>query len=303
MIFFSKYDNIIKNKIYNEDGIKFIKNIENKKIDLILSDISYGINYEGWDILHNNKNSALGKASASQIKLGSGFTKRGKPLNGWSKADRNISKEYQIFIESFASEWLRVLKPGASCFIFAGRRLAHRVIIAFEDAGFVFKDMIGWNKKNAMLKAQQISKVYERRKDLENSEKYKEWRVGNLRPVFEPILWFIKPYKIGGTISDNMIENGVGAYNLEKWKKYSPKGNNYIEIQNLSSDKGKHPTQKPLELMKALIELSTQENQLVLDPFAGSGTTLLAAKELNRNYIGFELNNNYFNIAQERLKG
>ena len=152
------------------------------------------------------------------------------------------------------------------------------MIIAFEDAGFVFKDMIGWNKKNAMLKAQQISKVYERRKDLENSEKYKEWRVGNLRPVFEPILWFIKPYKIGGTISDNMIENGVGAYNLEKWKKYSPKGNNYIEIQSLASDKGKHPTQKPLELMKALIELSTQENQLVLDPFAGSGTTLLAAK-------------------------
>lgn len=192
---------------------------------------------------------------------------------------------------------------GASCFIFAGRRLAHRVIIAFEDAGFVFKDMIGWNKKNAMLKAQQISKVYERRKDLENSEKYKEWRVGNLRPVFEPILWFIKPYKIGGTISDNMIENGVGAYNLEKWKKYSPKGNNYIEIQSLASDKGKHPTQKPLELMKALIELSTKKNQLILDPFAGSGTTLLAAKELNRNYIGFELNNNYFNIAQERLKG
>ena len=54
--------------------------------------------------------------------------------------------------------------------------------------------------------------------------------------------------------------------------------------------------------MKALIELSTQKNQLILDPFAGSGTTLLAAKELNRNYIGFELNNNYFNIAQERLK-
>ena len=78
-----------------------------------------------------------------------------------------------------------------------------------------------------------------------------------------------------------MIENGVGAYNLERWKKYSPKGNNYIEIQNLSSDKGKHPAQKPLELMKALIELSTQENQLILDPFAGSGTTLLAAKELN----------------------
>ena len=200
-----------ENKIYNEDGIKFIKYIEDKKIDLILSDIPYGISYEEWDILHSNKNSALGGASASQIKLGNGFAKRGKPLNGWSKADRNISKEYQNFIESFADEWLRVLKPGASCFVFAGRRLAHRAVIAFEDAGFVFKDMIGWNKKNAILKAQQISKVYERRKDLGSAEKYKEWRVGNLRPVFEPVLWFMKPYKIGGTISDNMIENGVGV--------------------------------------------------------------------------------------------
>ena len=44
-----------------------------------------------------------------------------------------------------------------------------------------------------------------------------------------------------------MIKNGVRAYNLEKWKKYSPKDNNYIEIQSLSSNKGKHPTQKPLD--------------------------------------------------------
>lgn len=43
-----------------------------------------------------------------------------------------------------------------------------------------------------------------------------------------------------------MIKNGVRAYNLEKLEKYSPKGNNYIEIQSLSRNKGKHPTQKPL---------------------------------------------------------
>ena len=65
---------------------------------------------------------------------------------------------------------------------------------------------------------------------------------------------------------------------------------------------GKHPTQKPLELMKALIELVTQEGQVVLDPFAGSGTTLLAAKKLGRKYIGFEMEDEFFENAIKRLE-
>jgi site-specific DNA-methyltransferase (adenine-specific) len=52
--------------------------------------------------------------------------------------------------------------------------------------------------------------VYEKRKDYESAEKWKDWRLGNLRPLFEPILWFVKSYKIGGTLVDNILENGVG---------------------------------------------------------------------------------------------
>lgn len=287
--------------IYKGNSIELIKKIETESVHLILSDIPYGISFADWDILHDNTNSALGGSSPAQHKTGSGFKMRGKPINGWSEADRKIPLEYQNWVESWAKEWYRVLKPGASCFIFAGRRYAHRAIVGLENSGFTFRDMIGWNRSNATLKAQRISKVYERRNDKENTEKFSEWRVGNLRPVFEPILWFTKPYKQGGTIADNMLIHGVGAYNLEKWQVFSEKVDNYIEVPNLSSDRGLHPTQKPLLLMKALIELTTQENQLVLDPFAGSGTTLVAAKELNRHYIGFELNEEYFNNALDRL--
>ncbi|AJY68710.1 hypothetical protein RW64_03385 [Geobacter sulfurreducens] len=53
--------------------------------------------------------------------------------------------------------------------------------------------------------------------------------------------------------------------------------------------------------MQALIELATQEGQIVLDPFCGSGTTLVAAKNTGRKYIGFELNPEYFKIAEHRL--
>ena len=289
------------NTIYNGDGVELIKKVDTESIHLILSDIPYGISFADWDILHANTNSALGGSSPAQHKIGSGFKMRGKPINGWSEADKKIPIEYQKWVETWAEEWYRVLKPGASCFIFAGRRFAHRAIVGLENSGFTFRDMIGWNRNNATLKAQRISKVYERRNDTENAEKLSGWRVGNLRPVFEPILWLTKPYRQGGTIADNMLEHGVGAYNLEKWQVYSEKGNNYIELQNLSSDRGLHPTQKPLALMKALIELTTQENQIVLDPFAGSGTTLVAAKELNRQYLGFEIKEDYYTNSLNRL--
>lgn len=64
----------------------------------------------------------------------------------------------------------------------------------------------------------------------------------------------------------------------------------------------KHPTQKPKDLVKRCILASTNENDLVVDYFLGSGTTLIAAKELNRNCIGFEIDKNYCEIIKERLK-
>lgn len=64
-----------------------------------------------------------------------------------------------------------------------------------------------------------------------------------------------------------------------------------------------HDTEKPVELMKILIENSTQEGELVLDPFIGVGAVGIACKELNRNYIGVELDKNYYNIAYNRING
>ena len=171
-------------------------------------------------------------------------------MNGWSEADKKIPEEYQQWVEKWAEDWLRVLKPGASCFVFAGRRMSHRVIVAFENKGFVFKDMLAWKRGKAVLKEQRLSKVYERRKDFENAKNYEDWRIGNLRPTFEPILWFMKPCKQGSTITDNMLNNGVGAFNLDKWEKYAFNKDNIIEITNETSDRGFHPTQKPLLLMQ-----------------------------------------------------
>ena len=67
-----------------------------------------------------------------------------------------------------------------------------------------------------------------------------------------------------------------------------------------SIDKGLHPTQKSLKLMEELVKIHSNENQVVVDCFMGSGTTGLACKKLNRKFIGIELDETYFNIAKER---
>jgi site-specific DNA-methyltransferase (adenine-specific) len=66
--------------------------------------------------------------------------------------------------------------------------------------------------------------------------------------------------------------------------------------------KGLHPTQKPLELIEYLVKTFTNENDLILDPFMGAGTTGVACKHFNRRFIGIELDSNYFKIAKERIE-
>ena len=287
--------------VKNGDCRELIKEIADNSIDLILSDIPYGISVEKWDVIHSNTNSALLGTSPAQAHAGNVFKKRGKPLNGWSEADKLIPKQYYEWVMSWTEDWLRVLKPGGSAFVFAGRRLSHRCICAFEDSGFIYKDMIGWNKQKAAHRAQHISCVFDRRKDLISANKWKGWKVGNLRPIFEPILWFMKPYRIGGTLADNILEHELGAYNENILIKYNQKTNNMFSIEAQNTDRGLHPTQKPVKLMKLLIELTTKEKQIVLDPFAGSSTTLIAAMQLNRHFIGVEQSKEFFEISQKRI--
>jgi len=295
-------DEFKKNSVNCVDGIEAVKTLPSESVHLILSDIPYGIGVDEWDILHKNKNSAYLGSSPAQVKAGAVFKKRGKPLNGWSEADRRIPIEYQEWCESFAAQWIRVLKPGASAIIFAGRRLSHRCTIALEDAGFTFKDSFAWLRESAPHRAQRLSVVFQKRGDSRTAEVWEGWRVGNLRPIYEPVLWFVKPYPIGTTIADNVLAYGVGAYNEPAFVRYEGSPDNTLRSGFGPREGGKHIAQKPVALMQALIELVTAEGHLVLDPFCGSGSTLVAARNVGRTYIGFENNPEYFKVAVERLK-
>lgn len=75
---------------------------------------------------------------------------------------------------------------------------------------------------------------------------------------------------------------------------------NLLSVPNIIGTK-KHPTAKPVALMERMIQQSSNEGDIVLDPFVGSGSTLIAARNLNRHYIGYEIDEQYYKVAKQQL--
>ena len=288
------------NKIIHGDCRQFIPCIDDDSIHLLVSDIPYGINIAEWDVMHSNTNSALLGSSPGQLGKAA-FKRRNKPINGWSKSDRQIGKEYEMWCMSWTDMMFPKMIAGSSLFVFCGRRTMHHVANAFEHSGFLLKDVLTWRKSSAHRRAQRLSIVYDRRGMSEASEEWQGWRVGNLAPICEPIAWFVKPYRIGSTIADNVLEHGVGGINFAAFEEFGVKPENILEFSFDKDEERMHEAQKPVELLKFLIKISTKHGHTVLDPFMGSGTTALACIETKRNYIGFEMNENFHKVASKRI--
>lgn len=76
---------------------------------------------------------------------------------------------------------------------------------------------------------------------------------------------------------------------------------NILKVDNIIGTKS-HPTEKPVELLKILVENSSQPGEVVLDPFIGTGRTAIACIKSNRQFIGFEIDEQYYKVAKERIK-
>jgi site-specific DNA-methyltransferase (adenine-specific) len=290
----------ITDRLHNIDCRLAIPTLKPNSIHLCLSDIPYGINLDGWDVLHNNTNSALLGQSPAQVGK-SGFKRRGKPINGWNEADKKSGKEYENWCSTWTEPLYPTMKKGASVFLFCARRTMHHVINAMEGSGFLLRDILAWKKPIAHHRAQRLSGVLAGRELSEQAEKWEGWRLGNLSPMYEPIAWFFKPYD--HTITDNVLENEVGALNIDNNLVNGERPSNILDFWFDKGEKEYHEAQKPISLLKFLINLTTREKHVVLDPFMGSGSTCVAAKLTNRKYIGMELDEKYFDIAKTRVEG
>jgi DNA modification methylase len=158
----------------------------------------------------------------------------------------------------------KLLNPGGSFIVFNSYRNLSHIIEAMEEAGLVVKDVIRWTKSNPMPR--NILRRY-----VQDTE-YAIWAVSPKKPwVFNkpPQMPYLRAEFNSSTVSGH--------------------------------EKTTHPTQKSLKVMQELILVHTNENDKVLDPFMGSGTTGVAAKLTGRRFVGFELEKQYFKLAEKRL--
>ncbi len=166
-------------------------------------------------------------------------------------------------------EWIKryapLVNPNGCMVIFCSYRSISYIADFLEENGFIVKDFIQWVKNNPMPR--NINRRYVQ--DTEFA------------------LWAVKK--------------------KAKWVFNKPENEKYLRPLILKSpvvsglEKVKHPTQKSLALMEKIISIHTNPNDIVLDPFMGSGTTGLACKRLERNFIGIESEKEYFQIAKKRL--
>ncbi len=172
--------------------------------------------------------------------------------------------EYLAFIEEVLKECYRVSKPGAAGYIWCGDDFVSYINRITERVEFQFRKVIHWHKTNP------FPAIYTRKMFANSMEMLVHFSKGT------PKTWNHKH------VNDM---------------------HNFIEAPIcMGKERTAHKTQKPLKVCIPFIEISSNEGDLILDPFMGSGSTAVAAKMLGRNFIGFEINKDYCNIAQERLK-
>ena len=181
---------------------------------------------------------------------------------GWDNLE---FEEWLNLMDDFFKESARVVKKGSSMIIFMALTKAETIIRLAEQYGFYYKTTGIWHKTNPMP------------------------RNMNLHFVNSTEAWVYFTYKKrtgtfnnDGAILHDFVETPVTPNSERKY--------------------GKHPTQKPEKLIQHFVKILSNENDRILDPFMGSGTTGVVAQRMGRNLTGIELNEKYFKIAQKRIQ-
>ncbi|MBF2755701.1 MAG: site-specific DNA-methyltransferase [Gammaproteobacteria bacterium AqS3] len=196
----------------------------------------------------------------------------------------------------FNTAWLsrcrQLLRPNGTLWVSGTHHVIHSVGFAMQQLGMKILNTVIWQKPNP---PPNLSCRY-------------------FTHSFETVLWAAKSDKSKHTFDyDKMREENGGKQMKDVWEGVWDQGDWDQVVWNMTSRDKKlggvegnslkrHPTQKPLLLLDRIIRSSTNKNDLILDPFAGSGTTGVAALLLDRRFVGCELEKEYFQLAERRLK-
>ena len=181
--------------------------------------------------------------------------------SGWDNLPYN---EWFKDMDMFFQESSRVLVKGGSMLIFMSIIKVESIIGLAEKHKFYYKTTGIWHKTNPMP------------------------RNMNLHFVNSTEAWI---YFTKGTNTGTFNNNGKMIHDFFETSLTTQSEKKY----------GKHPTQKPVKLIDRFVELLSNEGDIVVDPFMGSGTTGVSCKKLNRKFIGIDQNNEYVQIAERRI--
>ena len=271
------------NKIYNEDCYKAIKNIPDASIDLVYIDPPYQFcqGGKGHSELGNRKH----RQKEEIYSLDTDITKR-KIAGGYTSGGGCFGTKKRNYHSQVNLTDVNIKNDVDENTYFVSKGFSNELL---DDLCRVMKkiNIYIWCNK------EQLRQIIDYFDDKDCFIDLFTWHKTNPIPTCNNTYLPDTEYCIFAR------ESGVKVYgSVETKKKW------YISSCNKSDkDLYDHPTIKPLDFVKDHIFNSTQENEIVLDTFMGSGTTAVACKELNRNFIGFEINPEYYQIALDRING
>lgn len=205
-----------------------------------------------------------------------GFTCQNGKMVKVNKGEWDKSKgaeENHKYNLAWLSACQKVLKKDGTIWISGTQHVIFDIGFALQQLGFKILNMITWEKPNP---APNLSCRY-------------------FTHSTELLIWASKSEKSKHTFNyDLMREENGGKQMKSVWTFTAPK--------NSEKTFGKHPTQKPVDLLNRIIKASTNEGDMVLDPFLGSGTTAVSCILNNRKYIGIEKEKEYFELAKKRIE-
>lgn len=274
---YSKGDNFV---LYNEDSLVVLSQLDENSVDMIFADPPYNLS-------------------------NGGFTVHAGRMVSVNKGIWDISKGFENDY-NFHYKWLeacrRVLKPGGTLWVSGTYHSIYQCGHAMQALGYHILNDISWFKPNAspnlscrFFTASHETLIWARKdkkaKHTFNYQTMKDWKDNYKKKVDQKYLPSdLKDYK--GEIWQEILHES-GKQMRSVWAIGTPK----------SEEKkfGKHPTQKPLELLKRIVLASTNDGDKIVDPFTGSSTTGIAAVMCGRKFVGIDTDKKFLDMSKKRF--
>jgi site-specific DNA-methyltransferase (adenine-specific) len=293
-----------ESRILLGDCLQVLPEVAADSIAACITDPPYNYEFVGhkWDHAEIERRKAAAANSNTMVKhlpYGSGLAGGVRSPN-WYRRNRDNILDYGKWTRSWAAEVFRVCKPGAYVAVFSSTRTAAHIQVALEDVGFYARDMLVFRRPSGLPKGFNLAAKL-KAAGRDDAGEWAAWH-STLRSEWEAIVLVQKPLVTNYLTTFDRYGVGVmkavnrdGGYQSNILEGYSARR---AEQFNL------HTTVKPLPLIEKLVEmlLPPGDDNIVLDPFAGSGTTLVAAAKQGRDCIGIELVPEYVEIIHQRLR-